>query len=176
MLINDHVMECCRIYKVKKLVSCLSTCVFPDKTSYPIDETMVRLNFDVQSHEVSLVMQRRHAQKLSMLLLCVSQHHGVVEVKCVAMDIQSSRFLHILHLLDVRRCWRIWAGAACTSHADTKQPDDAGPSFHAFQGANRQRLRLKSHIQRCQPNLPISGLPSASFANAAAISVAGSTQ
>jgi len=22
-------------------VSCLSTCVFPDKTSYPIDETMV---------------------------------------------------------------------------------------------------------------------------------------
>ena len=27
--------------QVKKLVSCLSTCVFPDKTSYPIDETMV---------------------------------------------------------------------------------------------------------------------------------------
>ena len=38
---NDNVMECCRIYKVKKLVSCLSTCIFPDKTSYPIDETMV---------------------------------------------------------------------------------------------------------------------------------------
>jgi UDP-glucose 4-epimerase len=41
MLINDNVMECCRIYNVKKLVSCLSTCVFPDKTTYPIDETMV---------------------------------------------------------------------------------------------------------------------------------------
>jgi len=40
-LINDNVMECCRIYGVKKLVSCLSTCIFPDKTSYPIDETMV---------------------------------------------------------------------------------------------------------------------------------------
>mmetsp|Transcript_28346 Transcript_28346/g.91411 ORF Transcript_28346/g.91411 Transcript_28346/m.91411 type:complete len:321 (-) Transcript_28346:230-1192(-) len=40
-LINDNVMECCRIYEVKKLVSCLSTCIFPDKTSYPIDETMV---------------------------------------------------------------------------------------------------------------------------------------
>ena len=26
---------------MKKLVSCLSTCIFPDKTSYPIDETMV---------------------------------------------------------------------------------------------------------------------------------------
>lgn len=34
-------MECCRIYKVKKLVSMLSTCIFPDKTSYPIDETML---------------------------------------------------------------------------------------------------------------------------------------
>jgi len=40
-LINDNVMECCRIYGVKKLVSCLSTCIFPDKTSYPIDEAMV---------------------------------------------------------------------------------------------------------------------------------------
>lgn len=27
--------------QVKKVVSCLSTCIFPDKTSYPIDETMV---------------------------------------------------------------------------------------------------------------------------------------
>jgi GDPmannose 4,6-dehydratase len=40
-LINDNVLECCRIYGVKKCVSCLSTCIFPDKTSYPIDETMV---------------------------------------------------------------------------------------------------------------------------------------
>jgi hypothetical protein len=35
------VMGCCHKYKVDKLVSCLSTCIFPDKTSYPIDETMV---------------------------------------------------------------------------------------------------------------------------------------
>jgi GDP-L-fucose synthase len=41
ILINDNVMECCRIYQVKKLVSFLSTCIFPDKTSYPIDETML---------------------------------------------------------------------------------------------------------------------------------------
>ena len=41
VLMNDNVMECCRIYKVSKLVSCLSTCIFPDKTSYPIDETMI---------------------------------------------------------------------------------------------------------------------------------------
>eukprot|EP00529_Nitzschia_sp_RCC80_P030139 CAMPEP_0113512110 /NCGR_PEP_ID=MMETSP0014_2-20120614/39154_1 /TAXON_ID=2857 /ORGANISM="Nitzschia sp." /LENGTH=318 /DNA_ID=CAMNT_0000408425 /DNA_START=98 /DNA_END=1052 /DNA_ORIENTATION=- /assembly_acc=CAM_ASM_000159 len=41
ILINDNVMECCRIYKVDKLVSFLSTCIFPDKTTYPIDETML---------------------------------------------------------------------------------------------------------------------------------------
>jgi GDP-L-fucose synthase len=38
---NDNVMECSRIYGVEKLVSCLSTCIFPDKTTYPIDETMI---------------------------------------------------------------------------------------------------------------------------------------
>lgn len=41
ILINDNVMECCKEFKVEKLVSFLSTCIFPDKTSYPIDETMV---------------------------------------------------------------------------------------------------------------------------------------
>jgi len=41
VLINDNVMECCKEFGVTKLVSCLSTCIFPDKTTYPIDETMV---------------------------------------------------------------------------------------------------------------------------------------
>lgn len=40
-LINDNVLRCCFEFKVKKCVSCLSTCIFPDKTTYPIDETMV---------------------------------------------------------------------------------------------------------------------------------------
>eukprot|EP00760_Papus_ankaliazontas_P019043 PhM_4_TR17848/c0_g1_i1/m.69084/K02377/TSTA3, fcl; GDP-L-fucose synthase len=38
---NNNVMRCCREVGVKKLVSCLSTCIFPDKTTYPIDETML---------------------------------------------------------------------------------------------------------------------------------------
>uniref|UniRef100_A0A2P2I2M3 GDP-L-fucose synthase n=1 Tax=Hirondellea gigas TaxID=1518452 RepID=A0A2P2I2M3_9CRUS len=41
LLINDNVMHCSRVTGVKKVVSCLSTCIFPDKTTYPIDETMV---------------------------------------------------------------------------------------------------------------------------------------
>jgi len=41
IVMKDNIMECSRIYGVEKLVSCLSTCIFPDRTSYPIDETMV---------------------------------------------------------------------------------------------------------------------------------------
>ena len=41
IMINDNVMECSKEFQVKKLVSCLSTCIFPDKTTYPIDEEMV---------------------------------------------------------------------------------------------------------------------------------------
>ncbi len=39
--INTNVLKCSHLFKVKKLISCLSTCIFPDKTSYPIDETML---------------------------------------------------------------------------------------------------------------------------------------
>ncbi|KAK9768691.1 hypothetical protein K7432_000447 [Basidiobolus ranarum] len=41
LLINDNVLHNSHQSKVQKVVSCLSTCVFPDKTTYPIDETMV---------------------------------------------------------------------------------------------------------------------------------------
>lgn len=40
-LINDNVIKCCHDAKILKLVSCLSTCIFPDKTTYPIDESMI---------------------------------------------------------------------------------------------------------------------------------------
>nr|CAG8552142.1 7443_t:CDS:2 [Entrophospora candida] len=41
LLINDNVLHIAHEHKVKKVVSCLSTCIFPDKTTYPIDETMI---------------------------------------------------------------------------------------------------------------------------------------
>lgn len=41
MLMNDNVLLVSHETNVQKVVSCLSTCIFPDKTSYPIDETMV---------------------------------------------------------------------------------------------------------------------------------------
>jgi GDP-L-fucose synthase len=41
LLINLHVLKASHQTKVKKLVACLSTCIFPDKTTYPINETML---------------------------------------------------------------------------------------------------------------------------------------
>ena len=43
LAINDNVLALAKEYRVKKCISCLSTCIFPDKTTYPIDETMVHL-------------------------------------------------------------------------------------------------------------------------------------
>lgn len=41
LAINDNVLQCSHESNVQKCVSCLSTCIFPDKTTYPIDETMI---------------------------------------------------------------------------------------------------------------------------------------
>ncbi|TRZ03844.1 hypothetical protein DNTS_029780 [Danionella cerebrum] len=41
VFINDNVLQAAHDFGVEKVVSCLSTCIFPDKTSYPIDESMV---------------------------------------------------------------------------------------------------------------------------------------
>lgn len=39
--INDNVLSTAHKHGVKKVISCLSTCNFPDKTPYPINETML---------------------------------------------------------------------------------------------------------------------------------------
>uniref|UniRef100_A0A8D3AGP1 GDP-L-fucose synthase n=1 Tax=Scophthalmus maximus TaxID=52904 RepID=A0A8D3AGP1_SCOMX len=41
ILINDNVLQTAHETGVTKVVSCLSSCIFPDKTTYPIDETMI---------------------------------------------------------------------------------------------------------------------------------------
>lgn len=71
ILINDNVMECCRIYKVKKLVSFLSTCIFPDKTTYPIDETMLHNGPPHPSNE-GYAYAKRLIDTMNRVRLCVS--------------------------------------------------------------------------------------------------------
>jgi GDP-L-fucose synthase len=56
LLMNMHVMQCCREFGVAKLVSCLSTCVFPEQTlcdhiTLPIDETVVHMGPPHPSNE-----------------------------------------------------------------------------------------------------------------------------
>jgi GDP-L-fucose synthase len=41
LLINTNVLKASYSAGVQNLVACLSTCVFPDKTTYPINETML---------------------------------------------------------------------------------------------------------------------------------------
>lgn len=41
ILINSNVLKASHQVQVNKLISCLSTCIFPNKTTYPINETML---------------------------------------------------------------------------------------------------------------------------------------
>jgi len=41
ILMNFNVVKCSHLINVDKCICMLSTCIFPDKTSYPIDETML---------------------------------------------------------------------------------------------------------------------------------------
>jgi len=41
LMINYNVIKSAHDFHVKKLIACLSTCIFPDETDYPIDEDML---------------------------------------------------------------------------------------------------------------------------------------
>jgi len=41
LIMNFNILKAAHENKVKKVISCLSTCVFPDKTTYPINEKML---------------------------------------------------------------------------------------------------------------------------------------
>jgi GDP-L-fucose synthase len=41
LIMSINVLECSHRHNVRKVISCLSTCIFPDNTSYPIDESMI---------------------------------------------------------------------------------------------------------------------------------------
>lgn len=72
VLINDNVMEACKDHKVEKLVSCLSTCVFPDKTTYPIDESMIHNGPPHASNEGYAYAKRM----LDVMSRCYKEEYG----------------------------------------------------------------------------------------------------
>ncbi|KAI0057290.1 epimerase-domain-containing protein [Artomyces pyxidatus] len=67
-LINDNVLHFAHATGVSKVISCLSTCVFPDKVSYPLDETKIHLGLPHESnfgyaHAKRMVDVANHAYK-----------------------------------------------------------------------------------------------------------------
>lgn len=78
LAINQNIMACCHEFNVTQGLFVLSTCVFPDKTSYPIDETMLHNGAPHSSNEgysyakrTLEVMCRLHNQKYGTKFLCV---------------------------------------------------------------------------------------------------------
>ena len=49
-LINDNILHTAYLTHTKKVISCLSTCVFPDKVTYPLDENKIHLGLPHESN------------------------------------------------------------------------------------------------------------------------------
>ena len=50
LIMNFNVIRCSYLFKVKKLIACLSTCIFPDNTTYPINEIMLHNGEPANTH------------------------------------------------------------------------------------------------------------------------------
>ncbi|KAH9115258.1 hypothetical protein LEN26_012279 [Aphanomyces euteiches] len=69
---NDNVLACAHEFHVEKVVSCLSTCIFPDKTTYPIDESMLHFGPPHPSN-VGYAIAKRN---LDILNQCYVREYG----------------------------------------------------------------------------------------------------
>ncbi|CAI6343648.1 unnamed protein product [Macrosiphum euphorbiae] len=81
--INDNILETSFQYNVKKVVSCLSTCIFPDKTSYPINETMIH-NGPPHSSNFGYSYAKR---LLDIANKAYHQKHGVIFTSVVPCNV-----------------------------------------------------------------------------------------
>ncbi|KAK7683762.1 hypothetical protein QCA50_013138 [Cerrena zonata] len=68
MQINDNVLYTAHTLGTKKVISCLSTCVYPDKVEYPLDENKIHLGLPHPSnfgyaHSKRMVDVANHAYK-----------------------------------------------------------------------------------------------------------------
>ena len=79
MSINQNVLSCCFKFQIKKCVSMLSTCIFPDQTSYPIDESMIH-NGPPHNSNYGYAYSKRMIEVLSRLY---NEKLGEVRFVCV---------------------------------------------------------------------------------------------
>lgn len=80
---NNNIMKCAHKYGVKKLVSCLSTCIFPDKTTYPIDETMIHDGPPHKSNEAYAYAKRM----IDVQNRAYNQQHGCMFTSVIPTNI-----------------------------------------------------------------------------------------
>ena len=81
--INTNVMEACREHKVKKLVTTLSMCIFPDKVTYPIDETMLH-DGPPSNGLVGYAQSKRMAEVLSR---CYNKQYGTLYTTLIPTNV-----------------------------------------------------------------------------------------
>ncbi|KAG5444266.1 GDP-L-fucose synthase [Clonorchis sinensis] len=83
MQINDNVLASSLAVGVRKVVSCLSTCIFPDNTTYPIDETMIHNGPPHDSNYGYSYAKRM----LDVLNRGYTQHYGVVYTSVIPTNV-----------------------------------------------------------------------------------------
>jgi GDP-L-fucose synthase len=81
--INDNVLHWSKEFGVSKVVSCLSTCIFPDKTSYPIDETMIHNGPPHPSNEGYAYAKRM----IDVINRCYHEQYGCLFTSVVPTNI-----------------------------------------------------------------------------------------
>jgi len=81
--INDNVLHWAKEFAVEKVVSCLSTCIFPDKTTYPIDETMIHNGPPHHSNEGYAYAKRM----IDVINRCYPQQYGCMFTSVVPTNI-----------------------------------------------------------------------------------------
>lgn len=80
ILINDNVLHASYTHKTQKLISCLSTCVFPDKVEYPLDENKIHSgpphesNFGYAHAKRMVDVQNRYVLTVRRLLISASSY------------------------------------------------------------------------------------------------------
>jgi GDP-L-fucose synthase len=83
MSMNMNVLLCCHQFQVKKVVSCLSTCIFPDRANYPINETMLHDGPPHESNEGYAYAKRM----VDVMNRCYSSQYGSVFTSVIPTNI-----------------------------------------------------------------------------------------
>jgi GDP-L-fucose synthase len=83
ILINTHVLKCAYTIGVEKVICCLSTCIFPDNTTFPINESMINNGPPHDSNEGYAYSKRL----LEVQCRCYNQQYGTKYICIIPTNI-----------------------------------------------------------------------------------------